>query len=128
MSTKYLSPGGLNKSDEVYEIRVRSIIYCKMYTHCWVEIETMKAWYCAQFDSDHCLTLTEHSSLNEVTERGKEAVYCNGISKNVSNKRTYKPNGRTMRDIVSFMKYFDGNYHFINNNSEHFAYALHKWI
>lgn len=142
---KYLSPSDLDLSDRIIGIRVRncwighgfwaglgSFFTCPLagssITHWWVEIETEKGWYCAQFGQGNILRLSKHYSLSEVTEEGKGAANARGENKNITTKKTDKPSSRTMADVVQFMEEYNGCYDLILNNCQDFALALYIWI
>ncbi|ETO33147.1 hypothetical protein RFI_03961 [Reticulomyxa filosa] len=124
LAVKRINPYGLELDDKVIELKVFSIWLChgvvaapgsvfssvtgNSVTHWWVQLQTKNAWYCAQF-AGSILELTKHSDPSEVTTRGKS---CRKTDEkvNITKKFSSKPETRTMRDVVEFMRKYNGFY------------------
>lgn len=106
---KSLYPNGLNYSDKIVRIRVRSIWlvhgsyaavgsifssirYGLSLTHWWVEIKCVDnntnniIYYCAQFGSDQLLRLSRHKNMNKCTRKGKSGCLRHKTKCDISNK------------------------------------------
>ena len=102
-------------------------------THWWAEIETTHAWYIAQFDGSFQIELTKKGSQSAATKAGLAVVGATlDTGKNITNKYTYTmpvaTRTRTMKEVKNWVNKYDGNYHLVNNNCQHFAKALYEWI
>lgn len=142
---RYLSPSGLDEDDEVIYIRIRNCwignglvagffsfltgpLVGSSVTHWWAEIETRKAYYCAQFDGDKDLALTKHSSRSEVEEQGKSVVGSRGESKDITTRDYSSVSGWKMRNIIDFIRNSDSNYNLMTNNCQHFVLKLFQAV
>ncbi|ETO15187.1 hypothetical protein RFI_22178 [Reticulomyxa filosa] len=137
-----INPDGIELDDKVVELTVFSVWLChgiaaapgsvfssvtgNSVTHWWVQLQTKNAWYCAQF-AGSILELTKHSDPSEVTTRGKS---CRKTDEkvNITKKFSSKPETRTMRDVVEFMRKYNGFYDLVSNNCQDFATTMYKWI
>lgn len=141
---KHLNPPGLDNDDVIVKVRVRNCwighgfwaflgsIFTRplagsTITHWWVEIETEKCYYCAQFKYD-ILELTKHGSISEVTEEGKSAANCRGKEKNITTKYFCYPKNKKMKHIVVGMMIANGSYNLVTNNCQDFAKALLQFL
>lgn len=148
---RHLSPRGLNKDTEIYRIKVKSVWIChgliggvssvftgpltnKAVTHWWVEIETYDddEWYCAQFDGNNELRLSRHKSEDGVTTCGTRAggnkhQNCDITTKHTDNLHD-RNKTRKISHVIDFMKKYDSAYDILDNNCQHFARALWRFI